>query len=53
LYRFQKFRAKKFQTTITFDRELGLRRFKNKSCLKWGNKAADFFFIFSYFLSIF
>jgi len=36
---FQKFRAKKLQTVITFDRELGLRRSKNKSCLKEHNKA--------------
>jgi len=24
--------------TITFDRDLGLRRFKNESCSKWGNE---------------
>jgi len=36
---FQRFRAKKLQTTITFDRELGLRRSKNESCSKWGNEA--------------
>jgi len=29
----QKFRAKKHQTTITFDKELGLRWSKNESCL--------------------
>jgi len=40
LYRFiidfelQKFRAKTLQTTITFDRKLGLRRSKNESCSK-------------------
>jgi len=31
--------AKKLQTAITFDRELGLKRLKNKSCSKWGNEA--------------
>ena len=36
---FQRFRAKKLQTTITFDRELGLRRSKNESCWKWGKEA--------------
>jgi len=36
---FRRFRAKKFQTAITFDRELRLRRSKNESCLKWGNEA--------------
>ena len=35
---FQRFRAKKLQTAITFDRELGLRRSKNESCSKWGNE---------------
>jgi len=38
---FQRFRAKKLQTTITFDRELGLRRSKNESCSKWDNDALD------------
>jgi len=36
---FQKFRVKKLQTAITFDRELGLIRSKNESCSKWGNEA--------------
>jgi len=31
--------VKKLQTAITFDRELGLRHSKNKSCSKWGNEA--------------
>jgi len=35
---FQRFRVKKLQTTITLDRELGLRRRKNESCSKWGNE---------------
>jgi len=35
---FQKFRAKKLQMAITFDRELGFRHSKNKSCSKWGNE---------------
>jgi len=35
---FQRFRAKKLQTTITFERELGLGRSKNESCLKWVTK---------------
>jgi len=45
LYRFildfelQKFRAEKFQTTITFVRELRLRRSKNESCSKSHNEA--------------
>jgi len=36
---FRIFRAKKIQTTIAFDRELGLRRSKNESCSKRRNKA--------------
>ena len=36
---FRRFRAKKLQTAITFDRELGLRRCKNESCSKRGNDA--------------
>jgi len=36
---FKKFRTKKLQTTITFDRELGLRHSKNESCLKQHNEA--------------
>jgi len=31
--------VRKLQTTITFDREVGLRRSKNESCSKWGNEA--------------
>jgi len=38
---FEKFRTKKLQTAITFDKELGLRRSKNESCSKWGNEFAD------------
>jgi len=33
---FRGFRAKKHQTIITFDRELGLRCSKNENCWKWG-----------------
>jgi len=29
----------RLQMVITFDRELGLKRFKNESCSKWGNEA--------------
>jgi len=36
---FRRFRAKKLQSAITFERELGLRRSKNESCSKWGNEA--------------
>jgi len=36
---FQKFRTKKLQTIITFDKKLGLRRSKNESCSKLGNEA--------------
>jgi len=45
LYRFiidfelSKFRVKKHQMTITFDREFGLRRSKNESCTKWVTNA--------------
>jgi len=35
---FTKFKIEKRQTTITFDKELGLRSSKNESCSKWGNK---------------
>jgi len=35
---FQKFRTKKLQTTMTFDKEIGLRHSKNKSCSKWGKE---------------
>ena len=38
---FKKFWTKKLQMTITFDRELGLRRSKNENCSKWGNEAPD------------
>jgi len=37
-FEFPKFRTKKLQMVITFDRELGLRRSKNESCSKLGNK---------------
>jgi len=37
--RFQRFRAKKHQTTISFDRELELRCSKNESCSKRGKEA--------------
>jgi len=38
---FQKFRTKKLRTIISFDRELGLRRFKNKSCSKWRSEVRE------------
>jgi len=34
----QKFREKKLQMVITFDRELGLKGSKNESCSKWDNE---------------
>jgi len=33
--------VQKLQTAITFDRELGLRRFKNEGCSKWDNEAPN------------
>jgi len=33
-----KFRTKKLQIVITFDRELELRCVKNESCSKWDNE---------------
>jgi len=74
LYRFiidfelQKFREKKLQMVITFDRELGLKGSKNESCSKWDNEVCgksskgimnpNFFpkfhcLLFFYFISIF
>jgi len=35
---FQKFRTKKLQNALTFDRELELRCSKNESCSKWLNQ---------------
>jgi len=65
---FEKFRAKNLQMVITFDREFGLRRFKNESLPKWCNEAYGqsqkgfeiqnfivyyFFFIFLVFFTFF
>jgi len=36
---FQRFRAKKLQTAITFGTKPGLKRSKNKSCSERGNEA--------------
>jgi len=40
-FELQKFKAKKLQTIITFERELGLRRSKNESCSKWHISKGD------------
>ena len=40
---FKNFRTEKLQMVITFDRKLGLRHSKNKSCSKWRNEACGQF----------